>query len=106
MSSHRLLLAWGATLSFSDGPPSPRFAEFSRPDRAVLSLKCGGTALRLPPSYVAAELYAFGCVLVHRDTTLAGDIYLLLLLHPLTPRDLLLEMTPLVCSEAGEALDA
>src|ERR1041384_2951534 len=102
MTSHRLLLVWGATLSFVDKPASSRSAVVSWPGRAVLSLECGGTAPRLPPSYATAEPYAFGCVRVHRDTTLACDIYpprLLILRRPL------LEMTPLVCPEAGEARD-
>jgi hypothetical protein len=77
MLSHRLLLAWGTTLSSEGATPFLECSEPSLPNPGTLSFTSQGTGPRLPPDYVAAVPYIFGNDSVRRGTSTAGDTYLL-----------------------------
>jgi hypothetical protein len=53
MSSHRLLLAWGATLSFEGVTPFSRCTEHLLPNLGALSLASQGTGPQPPLECVA-----------------------------------------------------
>jgi hypothetical protein len=76
MLSHRLLLAWGATLSFEGVTPFPGCTKPSLPNLGVLSLAPQGTGPWLPPDCVAAVPCVSENDLVHQGTSAAGGTYL------------------------------
>jgi hypothetical protein len=82
MPSHRLLLAWGATLSSEDVTPFFECNEPVLPIPGVLSLGYQGTGPRLPPECVATVSCVSEKGRVCQGTSAVGGSYLLLQSSP------------------------
>jgi hypothetical protein len=82
MLSHRLLLAWGATLSSKGMTPFPGCSEPSLSNTGALSLASQGTRPRLLPDCVAAVPCISENDKVRQGTSAADGTYLLLQTSP------------------------